>query len=513
MSGRSAGAFIRSHQPGWDRAFGSRTMSIYVLVILAVFAIPLIVNGIGVALTHPLLASALESLDLLAALSVSGGVIAWLFMAVGEVRGPIAPGRFEATVRLQSPDPRTRSLGPLAWRAFGALVIICGLACLFLGIAGMLNLGWSVTDALLFGAFGLVVGAAAANARLLSQANVPYWSYWVELALILLTVFSYNLGFTRPALLTFLAALALATPWLIPTSLKSLPTATVLKHSARAEVSATMARTGDFTAATREYRQMPNKGRDRRVLPGRFPGIVRSPWGILRSAWRTPARAISGLLLQLLGALVFSIAIALALDSPPWLSSRSPTTFTQPIALDGDLLVVGTIMMVALVLVFIGQGSLTASLEFAAETAASAPIFRLTAPQLMVRTGASFLALVLLLELPMFLLALALAGSGFGIINVYLGVVIVLAVAQVAAAKISESAKGPMPPALTTPIATPAGDASSLIIALWQVESLIWGPVAAGVLMTLSLNNPWWMLLMVAVTVWLLWTTRRRLNH
>lgn len=533
MTGRAAGAFVRARHAGLGRAFGSTTMAVYVVVLLTIFLTPLIVNFVGITLTHPLLTGALSSPRLPDGLVVAAGLVTACSLVVGTVRGPVAPGQFEASVRLLSPDPRRSTLGPPAWRTLTATALGCAAVGLVLGTAGAMSLGWPVAAAAWTTAGGLGCGIAIGNARLLGQAGIPRLTNGFAAILSAAAVFAaVSGGASDLGVVVLLAALALSTPWLVPFCLVRMRTGTVHRHAARAEVTASLTATGDWAAATREYRPQPRAGRHIGVLPRRLAAALpRTAWGIFLSAWRAPVRAATGLALIAVGALTLGVAFSLALSRPVFHSAADPSPFVLPAGSRVDILIVAVVVAAGCSLLHWGLGAFAESLEFAAETVASPALFRLTASQMLARTGAQFTVLVLMLGLPLIAAAgavisgsvdldgaLPMAGRLGGSLwddagtPLTLGAILVLGLIQLAAAHIHAATKGPLPPVLTTPINSPMGDVSVLFILLWQLESIVLGPLLASLLGTLALVDQWWMIASAAAIGYLIVGGRRRLS-
>ncbi|MDN6529090.1 MAG: hypothetical protein L0K67_08455 [Brevibacterium sp.] len=498
MTGSSAGAFVRARHAGIGRAFGSTTMAVYVIVLMTIFLTPLLVNIMVVVLTRPLIATALTAPQASNWTIFILGFATLLAIVVGGIRGPIAPGRFEATLRLQSPQPRWRALGSTALRALLSTTLVLGLAGLIVGIGGSIALNWSMSTVLVSGLAGLGLGLAVATGGLLGQTKVPVLTTGFAVALSATSVLSINYDVFSTAVIVELGLLAFSTPWLAPFCLGRMRTETVLKHSALAEASSALTRTGDWSAASREYRLAPSRGRSSRVLPRRMSAIIpRTPWGLWLSAWRAPQRAYLGIFLIALGALLFGGGISLR--DP---AGGSPVDF-------GVLVIV---LAAALSLIYWGFGSFSEGLEFAAETAGSVSVFRLSPGVLLARTGASYILLMLMIGLPLTVLLGYLTIGDLTVLRPTLGAATVLGLIQIATARIHSATKGPLPLQLTTPIPTPAGDISVLMILAWQVQAVVCGPVAAAVLVIGSVTTPWWMVGSVVLILLMVRSMQKRLR-
>ncbi|WP_416405544.1 hypothetical protein [Arthrobacter sp. LFS091] len=81
--------------------------------------------------------------------------------------------------------------------------------------------------------------------------------------------------------------------------------------------------------------------------------------------------------------------------------------------------------------------------------------------------------------------------------------------------RIYDSARGPLPPILLTPIPTPFGDLSSLVILTWQLDAILLSAGTAGLLAgALSTGTIIQSILTAAISLGLLgWLTKRRLER
>lgn len=498
VTGRSAGSFVRTRHAGVGRAFGSPVMAVYVLVLLAAFLIPLAVNLLNAVLTQPLVAHALTARNMHNWVALTIGLLTLATVGLGTVRGPIAPGRFEATVRLHSPEARWKSLGPTALRALFATAVCFGGLGSVLGIAGVMALGRPLGTVVCSSVGGLGLGLALSNARLLGQTAVSSLTVSCSAVLGATSVLALNYDPFVVALAVELALLALSAPVLIPFCLDRMRAEIVLRHAALAEASAALTTTGDWAAASREYRPSPTSRRRIRVLPRKFSATIpRTPWGVWLSAWRTPRRAFAGVGLIAFGALCIGFGLSLL----------SVSEAARP-----DLVIVGIVLSAALALLYWGLGAFSESLEFAAETAGSVAIFRLSARSMLARSGASFTLLSLGLSLPPSVLLTWLVNGDLGFLSLSLGGALILGLFQLAMARIHSATKGPMPAVMTTPIPSPVGDISVLLILAWQFDAVVYGPIAAGVIVVLTSVSPWWMLAFALPILMMARSARARLR-
>lgn len=589
MTGRRAGAFVRSRHAGLGRAFGSVTMAVYVIVLLTIFLAPLLVNALVLALASATLTPFLTVAEAASPVALAASLAPWcgftvvVAALVGRIRGPIAVGQLEAAIRLMSPDRRSSAFAPTAWRAFVTVAAGGAVIAASLGCAGVIGRGWSLPAAAALGIAGVVLAAAAADAWLLGQARIRGWTEALTLGVVALSLAAVRWDPAGLILLAVLALLALATPLLIPFCLDRMPSAVISRHSALAEVAATLTRTGDFSAAVREYRPNPSRGRTWRVLGRRATsarldgsraggtggtatthpvrpragGFLRSPWSILRGAARTRGRVESGLALIVLGTGVLSVGLAIAGHAgavggvragggggagtgveagtgacgADWGGIASALGHLGPVP-------VGIICAIGLISTYAGIGSFTDSLESAADTASAVSLHRLTPYQLLLRAGASVTVLVIVIASALIALWVAAldpvlgcsGGAGCGIAcgagdptaasltttgtsaaALQLCAVTLAVLIHLCAAKVFTATKGPLPAGLTMPVSTPAGDPSVILMALWQFDAVIVGPLAAGAVAALSMTDPRWALASPLIAAALLWGARRRL--
>jgi hypothetical protein len=87
----------------------------------------------------------------------------------------------------------------------------------------------------------------------------------------------------------------------------------------------------------------------------------------------------------------------------------------------------------------------------------------------------------------------------------------VLSVLLLVLVRVYDSAKGPLPQELMAPIPTPAGDASALVVAVWQADAVIIACVAVGVVTAnLASGGVAGVAWAVGFTVVVGWMARRR---
>jgi hypothetical protein len=204
-------------------------------------------------------------------------------------------------------------------------------------------------------------------------------------------------------------------------------------------------------------------------------------------AWlRTPDRCAVGVLGVLLGAAALGAA---TLQSGPgaWAA-----------------LLVGTLALRA------GAGAFVDGIRHGVHTLGSPPLLGHRAgTQLLLHTTAPLLLLAALGTLGGLLALLVGGGSGAGPLLLPLATA-----AVVLAARAWEAAKGTMPLALATPIPTPQGDLSVLVMLAWQADTVVVPLLGAAVLLLVLPSGPAAVLLAAAALLGVLGLlTRRRLQE
>lgn len=225
-------------------------------------------------------------------------------------------------------------------------------------------------------------------------------------------------------------------------------------QAARWEIAATTATTLDLAATAGALRAVPSGAR-------RAPAIGPGPLPLLYArrdavAWlRTPDRCASGVV----GALLGAAAIA------------GTTGLTGPVA--WVVLLLGTLLLHG------ATGAFVDGIRHAVHTLGAPPLLGQRAGTQMVLHAVAPLVLLLVLA-ALGGLAVTAAGGASGPAAVLLPVgtaVVVLA------SRAWDAAKGTMPLSLATPIPTPQGDLSVLVMLAWQADAVIVPLLAAALLL------------------------------
>ncbi|MEJ6542707.1 hypothetical protein PQI65_05830 [Brachybacterium paraconglomeratum] len=257
-------------------------------------------------------------------------------------------------------------------------------------------------------------------------------------------------------------------------------------QAARWEAATTTAASTDLAGAAGTFRALPTTGR-------RLRAIGAGPLAVLYArrdavAWlRTPDRCAGGALGTLLGAVALGGAALTA----------GPTAWA--------LLALGTLLLRA------GAGAFVDGIRHGVHTLGAPPLLGQRAgTQLLLHAIAPGLLLAVLGAFGGLLARVAI-GDGAGTAAVLLPVAVA---AVVLAARAYEAAKGTMPLALATPIPTPQGDLSVLVMLAWQADVLVVPMLGAAVLLLVLPAGPGAVLLAAAALLGALaLLTRRRLQE
>ena len=256
-------------------------------------------------------------------------------------------------------------------------------------------------------------------------------------------------------------------------------------QATRWEAATTSATASDLAGAAGAFRALPAAGRRLRAIGGGPTVLLYARRDAV--AWlRTPDRCAGGALAVLLG--------AVALGGAPLLPG--PAAWTA--------LLLGALALRT------GAGAFVDGIRHGVHTLGAPPLLGQRAgTQLLLHAAAPGLLLVTLGALGGTLVAVVGGGAGSG--SVLLPVAVA---ATVLAARAWEAAKGTMPLALATPIPTPQGDLSVLVMLAWQADAVVVPLLGAAALLLVLPSGPGAVLLTAAALVGLLvLLTRRRLRE
>ena len=469
MTDRASGA-IRVWRARTARTSGDGAYAVYIALMVALVAVAPVARAVWLSLTG---ADGLRALTSAAAPEATILLTSALWagaLLLGRDRGPALRPPFPTYALATSDLARSDAFRGPVLRA-GALVTV-----LTATIAGSIGAGLvhrGVVDPLDAGAFvaaGALVGVLATVAWLAGQAfpraamllavgvlalgaataavpgaaSFTPWG-WVGLA--------YPGGGSSHALpaLTALIALTAVLVASAPMLMRRLDLADLMAQAARWD-SATSHATGmDFGAAAMIYQRRPSVGRRfRAVRPFRRSAatfLIRDAIG----AVRTPGRlAVSVVALAAAGALT---TLAFTPGTPGWALGAA-----------------------AGLILFAGLGPLTDGVRHAASVAADMPLYGVGDEQLLARHALFPLTVVFVVLLTAAVVGAVVAGIAVG--GPILGSLVLGPLALIA--RIGNAVKGPLPPALLTPIPTPMGDLGAAVRLAWSLDGMLLTAVAGA---------------------------------
>lgn len=450
------------------RAPGDTAYLAYLVVlVLAMVVIPLLI-GMGRVLSQPEILSALQSPRSDRVVHLVSGVFLAAAAALGLHRGPAHLPPVLVVILAGNDLPRSRTLRrPFVGAALGVIVLVTVAGAL---VGTVLTLGG---EAEVLAAVSLVgasaaLGAIGATMWLAGQRAGNRHGWLLPASLLVATLI------TLP-----LPTLAAVTPWgwmaqtwpptasgppwaLLPLVLVALvcldraaglldrvPGAVLLDQARRWEIVSVAAFTGDLSSALATFRSRPVLGRGWRAVPGvvaPLQYLVRD----LVGAARTPVRMLTGLSFLTLGGLLTSLAGA-GTPLPPWVLAGLGAATS-----------------------FAALGTLTDGFRHAGATRWAPTLFgHLTGRLYLLHTAFPVLATV----------GCTLAGGvvarliGWGAADLLAAL---LPGVLVVAVRAFDSVKGPLPLTLLTPVPSPVGDMSGVVVMAWQADALLLS-VALGV--------------------------------
>lgn len=392
---------------------GDRVYRVYVAVLLTGVALGPVVWTALVVLDAPGVLTALGTpafwLLALAALAVT----AFAALLAGRARGPVVLSPFRTHLLAQGPSPRRRSLRGRFWLSaalpVGVSIVLATLPVVALVRQGE-TAGWLVPGLPVLGA---LTGVLVAVCWLAGQVSAGA---------------GWRASVTGPS---------------VPAMLDALSGQVLLGQAYRWQAATTALGAGEASAAVATYRALPSRPRPGRALPTRSALPLLFLTRDLVGALRTPGRLLVG-----------SVAIFLAVVV------AGATTL-----LPGGLwwLAVG----VGSGLGYLGLGVLTDGVRHAVEAGAAPVLYGVGDLQLVGLHALLPLAAAGVLGACGLVLSALLGGAPW---SAGLGAAVLLLAVAV---RIYDAAKPPMPLILQTPMPTAAGDASGVVVALWQVDALL----------------------------------------
>lgn len=291
-----------------------------------------------------------------------------------------------------------------------------------------------------------------------------------------------NLGYpvaTATGSLAPLLALTAVAVAAVPALMNSLTVTQLVSQASRWESATSYATGMDLAAATTVYQAAPTVGRHLRAVK---PALRRPLAFLLRDAVgaaRTPVRLAAAVLALVAAATL--LMLSLAPESPNW-----------------------ALGAVAGVILFAGLGPLTDGVRHAANVASDLPLYGISDERLLAHhTLFPTLATITVLVLTTVICSLLIGHAIPGVLgSLALGILAITA-------RIGNALKGPLPPALLTPIPTPMGDLGAAVRLTWALDGALLTALA-GASAVLAFQSP---LLLVSVGAALTGLTIHRWRH
>lgn len=475
---------------------GDRAFLAYMIVMVSLVTVAPVARAVWLSVTS---AEGLAMIASANAPAVTVLVVACLWasaLLLGRDRGPALLPPFPTHALATSDLPRSATFRGSVVRA-GALAT--ALATLAAGLIGGSLASNGLADplgAVMLLVAGALVGTVATVAWLAGQA-FPRAAVPVALGVIALGAFTAAIpimqpftpwgwvgllypGSGSPHTLAALTALTATLVAAVPALMNRLELEGLMVQAARWDSATTHATGMDFAAAATIYQGRPHLGRRlRAVRPmGRRPAVflIRDAIG----AVRTPGRLIVGILALATAAMLMTLAFAPA--TPGWALGAAA----------------GLILFAAL-------GPLTDGIRHAAIVAADFSLYGISDEQLLANHALFPLTVIVIVLLVAVVVCSTIAGIGAAapiVSSLALGVFTLIA-------RVGNALKGPLPPALLTPIPTPVGDLGAAMRMAWALDGVLLAG-AAGASAALAFESP---LLLAGVAVILIGVGINRWRH
>lgn len=493
---RSALAIWRSRNP---RPPGDLAFTIYAgLTVTAIIVFPL-ARAIWLFASSPAVISFLAHPSAAAWFGFIAVAVWASALLLGSKRGPALRSSFITQVLASSDIPRARSFrGPLL-RAGAVTTVVITATTVLLGAALFAGNSIEALPAIGFAAAGVAAGIIASICWLLGQvyqrAAAPVAAIVLALGVATLALPSLQpfspagwLALSYPTAaswqaITALSGLAVIALAAVPAIMTHLELNVLVAQARRWESTLAFGTNMDFEGAASLFRTPPTKGRRLQAVSRSRGALLMFIWRDFMGAIRAPGRFASGVVT--ISAAGLLLTLAFLPSAPAWVFGAGSG-----------------------LLLFGGLGPLTDGLRHAATAVTDLPLYGVSDERLLSYHS----ALPLLLLMTVLLVAVLACCAAVGTDVLGPASAALIAGFLVFATRIASFLKGTMPPALMSPMPTPAGDLSVAVRAVRALDGLLLAVLCGGVAVT-AFIAPWSLALTVAAVLSLgvyRWRQRRR---
>lgn len=491
---------------GTDRTVGQVAYGIYIAILTALLVAAPIMTTLVSAAMRPESLQVLRDPAASQVLSACGTTLLVVLYFAGSVRGPALRPPFQTFALASSSIDRGISmLQPFLRSSLVLTGVFAGIAVFFASvflIAGVSPL----SRALGFVIAVVCWGGVGSCVWLMGQSLHGLWRWVIPSVLVAGGLATWAapsvsgfvpwgwLGSTwppaerngtwEPILLAVLSATLFV---LVPFLLRRLRTGSLLEQSERWQSAGISTVAGEFSTALAVFRAKPRHGRRWKAVRD-LPELPRFLMRDGVGAIRTPGRFLIG------SAGVFAGIILVLLA----LGSQSEIAWFPAAA--------------GSVVVYFSLGVVSDGFRHAAESIAAPPLYGYTSFR-MYSLHSVFPIIWSVVCTAVACVAVRVAGGPAFTFSGLVSLVVVLL--TLIGIRVYDSARGPLPPVLLTPIPTPFGDLSSLVILTWQLDAILLSAGSSG-LMAGALNTGTTIqsILTAAISLAVLgWLTKRRLER
>lgn len=494
MTGRVS-APVRIWRARHVRDLRDRAYLVYVTLMVALVTIVPLVRVVSVSMTSTDGITLLTSSDAPSITMLATAGIWASSLLLGRVHGPALRPPFLSYALASSNVSRAASFRGPFLLSMATMVTLTTMVGILIG-ASLVSAGHSpLSDALMFVLASTCVGVISAIAWLVGQA-MPRTAAVLAPTVFALGVvtnaipaiqpftpwgwvgFAYPVATATGSLAPLLTAAMIAVA-AVPTLLNRLTLTLLISQAVRWETATSYASAMELADATTVYQARPGTGRYLRAVK---PTLPRPLMFVLRDAvgaLRTPVRLFAAVLA--LAAAATLLTFGTASESPAWALGAA-----------------------AGVILFAGLGPLTDGIRHAASVASDLPLYGISDGRLLAQhTLFPVLVAITVLAFTSVICSLFIGHAMPAMVgSLPLGILAITA-------RIGNALKGPLPPALLTPIPTPIGDLGAAARLTWALDGVVLTALA-GASAALVLQSP---LLLVAVAVALTGLTIHRWLH